>query len=166
MTEEISTDYVSARLNIEWPNETPKYSHTQVPASHPSGLTIHVDEGLKELLEALWRRDFVTEWSCQGGLVQGTMSYQAGIAPASIFWPHGVTTKAVGAFSDASIVFADYEAASRFVKETAKRSWTSEEALWDIALKPFPPTTEGALVWRAEVLWQHRLTERITEVWK
>jgi hypothetical protein len=166
MTEEISADYVSARLNIEWPDGTPKYSHTQVPANHPSGLTIHVDEGLKDLLEALWRQDFVTEWSCQGGLAQGTMSHQVGIAPASMFWPHGVTTKAVRAFSDASIVFADYDAAARFTKHTAVRLWTPEESpLWDIVLKPFSPYPDNA-PWRAEVLWQHQLTQRITEAWR
>lgn len=38
-------------------------AHRQVTASNG----VEVDEGIRDLLEALWRRGMVTDFSCQGG---------------------------------------------------------------------------------------------------
>lgn len=42
-------------------------SHNQVPATAPDGNTIYVDEGICELLLALWGKGYETVYSCSGG---------------------------------------------------------------------------------------------------
>jgi hypothetical protein len=90
-----------------------------------------VDEELVELLESLWDKGFETQFSCQG------------------------------MYTDAYIVFATYEQATRFVLETAERT---KGALWQYITVHVmhPHESEG---WRGAVQWPKRLTLDITEAW-
>lgn len=44
----------------------PQNTHRQVQTTTPDGVTVHVDEGMLDLLQLLWARGIRSEYSCQG----------------------------------------------------------------------------------------------------
>ena len=112
-------------------------THPQVQASRAK-----VDEGLAELLEAVWAYGLVTKYSCQGGVSEDT-----------------------GKTAQAQIVFSTVADAVRFMHATMVRSRCHDgltmklaAPVWDYSTNQMGPT-------RAEVLWPHTMTKKLTDVW-
>ena len=55
------------------------FDHPQVSIKHPDGRAIDVDEGMVELLSAMWARGIETQFSCQGGRVEAAWETHAGM---------------------------------------------------------------------------------------
>jgi hypothetical protein len=107
--------------------------HRQVTASRAS-----VDEGLVDLLEAIWLAGIDTQFSCQGG-------------PDENDWPH-----------TGYILFPTINNAVRFLETTAGR--TDHEDYGHLALGVVPTRSPGGPV-RAKVQWPHELTLILTAAW-
>ena len=113
--------------------------HEQVETSKG----ILVDKELVPLLEALWASDYETQFSCQGG----------GRDPDVKVWV------------DPYIVFPTYEGACLFLKESvmALPSLHYQDCMW---LHAFPSHPNHDWGLRAKVVWSHKLTEELTQLWQ
>lgn len=134
----------------------PRLDHRQVVASRA-----FVDEGIADLLEAVWDYGLETDISCQGGQVDSLNR--------SMFTGDGC--------SDAWIIFGDIADGIHFLMHSMELledqvhnyDRVGQELPWagSVALQIFTPFEDGdfSSPWRGRVVWDHRLTGVLTQVW-
>lgn len=161
--------------------EIPLYAHKQVRAVAQWGKEVNVDEGLKDLLEIIWRRGWHTQYSCQGGLEPGSESEAGGQAQPSQFTVHmmfGVMPQP----SDAHIIFTNAYSGFSFLDQSMKLLMATRtpdpdfDGIVDVSAPDNPwyaalmnlqvlPGIDGEVRHRAMVSWLHTITPKLVEVW-
>lgn len=162
LLEEIS----SVRLRIDFTRERLSSAHRDayrrgfhdakerfsgLPRQHPDPhrqVDLHgvaVDEGMATLLDALWKLDLDTQYSCQGH-PERYIAHE----PATHDW-------------DAHIVFGDTDQATKFLNKTIDLLGYVPFREGSMSLQPMPPVKDE--VTRASVGWPPALLEEITSAW-